>query len=65
MSAALKLSSISGQAKKLSQKSPLGKKTPKPVLVWKNPKLSDGMHKEKSKAKLMCVSGGSIYPYVD
>ncbi len=61
MSAALKLIPISDQAEKLSQKPPLGQKRCKPVLAWKNPKLSPGMHREKPKAKLMCVSGGNIY----
>jgi len=64
MSAALKHIPIFDQAKTLSEKPRLGKKRCKPVLVWKNSKLSARMHKEKSKAKLRCASGGSIYIYV-
>ena len=66
MSAALKIIPTSDDAEKLSQNSRLGKKLCKPVLVWKNPALSLGMHKEKPKAKLRCMSGGKyLFLYTD
>jgi len=58
MSAALKLDL---ETEPLSRKLPLGEKRPKLRLVWENPKLSAGTHKEKSKAKLNLVSGQTLY----
>ncbi len=61
MSVALKFIPISDTVEKLSEKPRLGKKLCKPVLVWENSKLSHGMHREKSRAKLRSALEGSIY----
>lgn len=52
------------EAVPLSRKPPLGENRPRPQLVWENPKLSAGTHREKSKAKLSLVSGQTLYTYV-
>ena len=65
MTAALKLNLVSQEAEPLSSKPRLGEKRPQPRLVWENPKLSAGTHKEKSKARLGVVSGQSLYAYVE
>jgi len=64
MTAALKLNLVSQEAELLSSKPHLGEKRPKLSLVWENPRLSTGTHKEKSKARLRVVSGQSLYSYV-
>lgn len=61
MPAALKLDL---EIQPLSQKPPLGEKRLKPVLVWKNPALSSGIHRGKSKAMLSLTSGQTLYGYV-
>ncbi len=64
MGAALKLDPPLNASIPLSEKPPLGSKRFKPKLVWVNPNLTHGTHKEKSKAKLRCVSGVR-YKYID
>ena len=51
MIAAFKLDPVAQATEKLSQKPPLGEKRPKLRLVWENPRLSAGSHKEKPEAK--------------
>lgn len=48
----------------LSQNPPLGKNRPNLKLVWENPNVSAGMHREKSEVRLRLVSGQSLYAYV-
>jgi len=60
MSAALKLNLDDA---KLSEKPRLGEKVQKLRLVWENPKLSGGTHKEKSKAKPRSSYGREHYNY--
>jgi len=55
---------LNTDASPLSEKPRLGKNRPGPVLVWKNPKLSADVHREKSKARLSIVSGQTLYAYV-
>ena len=52
------------EAAPLSRKPPLGENRPRPLLVWENPQLTAGAHREKSKAKLSIVSGQTLYAYV-
>ncbi len=60
MSAALKFNM---EAEQLSQKPHIGEKWPKPRLVWENPELSAGMHKEKPKVKPEASYGRLVYNY--
>ncbi|VAX09945.1 hypothetical protein MNBD_GAMMA26-1905 [hydrothermal vent metagenome] len=60
MSAALKLIQ---EPEDISEKPLLGKKWPKPRLVWENPKISDGTHKEKPKVKPDASYGRVHYNY--
>lgn len=60
MSAALKLTLADEQ---LSRKPPLGGKRPTLKLVWENPELSHGTHKEKPEAKPGSSYGRVLYNY--
>ncbi len=60
MSTALKLYQ---EDEKLSRKPPLGEKMAKPRLVWENPNLSHGTHKEKPKVKPESSYGRVLYNY--
>ncbi len=48
----------------LTEKPPLGKNRSHLELVWKNPELSHGKHREKSEVELKLVSGLTLYAYV-
>jgi RHS repeat-associated protein len=60
MSAALKLNQEDQQ---LSRKPPLGENRPTLRLVWENPKLTHGTHKEKSEARPDASYGRVLYNY--
>lgn len=60
MSAVLKLNP---ETEKLSRKPPLGEKVARPRLVWENPNLSAGTHKEKPKVKPDASYGRVLYNY--
>jgi RHS repeat-associated protein len=55
--------SLDRENEPLSQKPPLGEKRPRLRLVWENPALSAGTHKEKSEAKPDSSYGRVLYNY--
>ncbi|MCU7850444.1 MAG: hypothetical protein KZQ89_21190, partial [Candidatus Thiodiazotropha sp. (ex Lucinoma kastoroae)] len=60
MSAALKFNM---EAEQLSEKPHIGKKVAKLRLVWENPELSAGTHREKPEVKPEPSYGRLVYNY--
>ncbi len=63
MNTALQMEPHLDQPTELSQKPRPGKKPPALKLVWQNPAVSVGKHREKSGVELRCVSGRLLYNY--
>lgn len=55
--------SLDRETEPLSRKPPLGEKRPRLRLVWDNPKLTAGTHKEKSEVRLAASYGRVLYNY--